>query len=175
MKRKEAAGPGFSRFLFPSSNPHRDRRSPLQFSPPDPGAFEGAKDCLPDHVTEERPVDQPHREDAPCVPDGIAFQDAGEGGQDHIHREENDDEGEDRPPGAEGKRSEEEKIDQRRDRDEQNWEEPNARQAKPAERAIAPVENFLAMFPKALQGAVGPAMAGRKFVRVDGGRHLPRI
>ena len=50
-----------------------------------------------------------------------------------------------------------EKIDHRRERDEQDLEKPDARQTEPAERAIAPVKDFVAMFPETLQRAVSPA------------------
>src|SRR5205085_725169 len=44
-----------------------------------------------------------------------------------------------------------------RDGDEDDLEKPNARQTEPAERAIVPVENHVAMFPQTLQRAVSPA------------------
>src|SRR5437764_438354 len=62
-------------------------------------------------------------------------------------------------PGAEGERGEEEEIDQRGERHEQDLEKPDAGETKPAERPVAPVKDFVPMLPETLQSAVSPAEA----------------
>src|SRR5262249_41189540 len=55
---------------------HRYAGRTLQFAPADPAAFDGAQDCFPDAVTEHRPIDQPHWQNAPGAHDRLALQHA---------------------------------------------------------------------------------------------------
>src|SRR5213594_786089 len=69
---------------------------------------------------------------------------------------------------------EQKQIHHRRDGDEDDLEKPDARQAKPAKRAIIPVEHHVAMFPKTLQRAVSPAKALSRERAHAFGRFRPR-
>src|SRR5205085_655959 len=67
-----------------------------------------------------------------------------------------------------------------RDGDEDDLEKPYARQTEPAERAIVPVENHVAMFPQTLQRPVGPAktlprQSAHRFRRFGPGNRLRHV
>jgi len=72
----------------------------LEFAPANPGAFDGAEDCFPDAVTEHWPIDQAHRQNSPGAYDRLALEQAGERGEEHIHRQEDYDEWQHRGPDA---------------------------------------------------------------------------
>src|SRR5262249_35390275 len=139
------------------SDAYGNARGSFQFAPAHPRTFDRAENRFPDAVTQHRPINQSHRQDPPRAPDRFLFQNAGERGENHVHRKKYYDERQNRPPCAERQRNEQEQIHGRCDCDENDLKEPNARQTEPPERAIVPVENHVAMFPKTLERTVGPA------------------
>src|SRR6266480_2169082 len=144
-------------FGFASLRTDRHARGTLEFAPANPGAFYRTEDCFPDAVTEHRPINQAHRQDAPGSQNWLVLENAGECREDDVHGQEGYDEWHYRQPCAEWQRGEQKQIYHWRDGDEDDLEKPDARQTEPAERAIVPVEYHVAMFPKTLQRAVGPA------------------
>src|SRR6266849_6077274 len=163
-----------------SSCPRRHAGRALQFAPADQRTLQRAKDRLPNAVAEHWPVNQTHGKNAPCAQNRLSLENAGQRRENDIHGEERDDKRHDRSPGAEWKSGEQEQIDHWCDRDEDDLKKPNAWQTEPAERAIVPVEHHVAMFPEALQRAVGPAKtlsrqrahALRRFRPSDRARHV---
>src|SRR6266404_5140352 len=89
--------------------------------------------------------------------DRFVFQNARKGGENHIHGKERDNEWHHLAPGTKRQRGEQKQIHHRSDGHKDDLEKPDTRQTKPAKRAIVPVEYHVAMFPKTLQRAVGPA------------------
>ena len=144
-------------FGFASLRTDRHARGTLEFAPANPGAFYRTEDCFPDAVTEHRPINQAHRQDAPGSQNWLALENAGECREDDVHGQEGYDEWHYRQPCAEWQRGEQKQIYHWSDGDEDDLEKPDARQTEPAERAIVPVEYHVAMFPKTLERTVGPA------------------
>src|SRR5437667_11870287 len=90
-----------TRALPEPSGPHGHAGGALEFAPAYPGAFDRAQDRFPDAVTQHGTVKQAHRQDAPGAHDRLALEQAGERGEDHVHRQENDNEWPHRVPIAE--------------------------------------------------------------------------
>src|SRR5438128_5810331 len=139
------------------SRSHGHTGGALEFAPAYPGAFDRAQDCFPEAVTEHRAIDQPHGQHAQGPDDRLPLEQAGERGEDYVHRQERYNEWQHRPPRAEWQRCNQEQIHHGRNGYENDLEKPNARQTEPAERAIVPVEHHVAVFPETLQRAVSPA------------------
>src|SRR3954451_5897065 len=82
-----------------TSRANRDRGSAFQFAPGYKRAFHRAQNRFPDDVAEHRPVNETHRKNAKRMQHGLAFENAGERGENYIHREKDDDERQDGGPG----------------------------------------------------------------------------
>ena len=90
------------------SHSHGHAGCPVQFAPADPRAFDRAQDCFPDAVAEQGTINQSHWQDAPGAHNRFAFQNAGERGEEHIHRQECHDKRQDCAPRTKRQRSEKE-------------------------------------------------------------------
>src|SRR3984893_10414915 len=135
---------------------HRHAGGALQLAPADPCAFDRAQNSFPDAITKHRTINQPHRQNAPGANNRFALQDAGERGENNVHRQKGDDEWQQGVPCTEQQRREQKQIDDWSDGDEDDLDKADTRQTEPAERAIVPVKDHVAMFPETLQRAVSP-------------------
>src|ERR1700682_6003496 len=128
----------------------------VELAPGDDHTLKGPANRLPHDPTQEDAIDDPHRQDDPALPDRLVFETAGEHGQKEIDDQENQEIRQSRGAIPEEQRYEQAEINQRRERDEKNLEEPNAWQTKETQRAKPRIEHHVAMFPKALHRPVGP-------------------
>src|SRR6267378_1060529 len=87
-----------------ASRAHGYARGALKFTPTHPRTFDRTENRFPNHITEHRSINQPHRNDPPGIEQIFAFQDTGKRRQDDVHRKKDDDKWQHIPPGPERQR-----------------------------------------------------------------------